>query len=386
MKVLVISHAAIQRSWQKKFAEITKDQSIQITLLLPKYWIENYHRVRVEINTKSKLNYVVGKTVWKGFSNRYFFLTKFCNLLKTLQPDIIHLEQEPWSLIALQTAFYRNCILPKCRIIFRTSRSFEGQLKLPWLAATIEKYTYKNSEFAFPLSKRAAQLLERRGYKNGIEVIPNGVDTDLFRKLDATMIRKSLGIDSAFTIGYIGRFVKEKGLGILLKAVGGIDQDFRLLFVGDGPYKNDLINLSNRLGINEKLHLVETIPADQIPLYLNFMDVLVLPSYKTGNWEEFFGRVLIEAMACEVTVIGSDSGEIPNVIGRAGLIFKSKNVDSLRIALERVMDDDDFRWNLSKMGRALVKNYYSWERIAEKTKDVYFKLIGKKQLCDTTMK
>ena len=375
MKILVISSAAIQKSWQKKFEIIANDPSIQITLLLPKFWIENYRKIKVEINSNSIINYVIGKTVWKGFGNRYFFLNKLYSILRTLQPDIIHLEQEPWSLIAFQTVLFRNLVVPRSRIIFRTSRSFDHKLKFRRLTRVIEKYTYQNSDFALPLSQKAAQLLRQRGFKKRMEVIPNGVDTKLFRKRNGALMRKSLGIDSIFTIGYVGRFIKEKGLDILLKAVSGLSQDFRLLFVGEGPYKKELVHLSNRFGINEKLHLVGTISPDQVPLYLNCMDILVLPSYKSSNWEEFFGRVLIEAMACEVSVIGSDSGEIPNVIGKAGIIFESKSFDSLRKALERIMGNGNIRLDLGKMGRLLVKNCYSWERISAKTKDVYFELL-----------
>lgn len=375
MKVLVISQAAIQKSWQKKFAEIAKDPSIQITLLLPKYWIENYHRVKVEINSKSNLNYVIGNTVWKGFGSRYFFLTKYYTLLKALQPDIIHLEQEPWSLIALQTVFYRNQVVSQCKIIFRTSRSFDHQLKLRRLAVAIEKYTYQNSDFAFPLSQKASEFLRICGYEKELEVIPNGVDTNLFRKREGSMIRKSLGLDSIFTIGYVGRFIKEKGLATLLEAASGLEEKYRFLFIGDGPYKINLLNLANHSGISTRLHLVETVPVEEIPLYMNCMDVLVLPSYKVGGWEEYFGRVLIEAMACEIPVIGSDSGEIPNVIGDAGLIFPEKNAAVLKKHIQTLMDDQKYRAELGKKGRERVEKYFSWEVISHNTAEVYRKVF-----------
>jgi hypothetical protein len=109
------------------------------------------------------------------------------------------------------------------------------------------------------------------------------------------------------------------------------------------------------------------------------MNVLVLPSLTTPGWVEFFGRVLVEAMACEVPVIGSDSGEIPNVIGDAGLIFHEGEADDLRDKLLLLAHDENLQLELAERGKKRAVEKYSWEQIAADTYEVYTSLMAKRQ-------
>jgi glycosyltransferase involved in cell wall biosynthesis len=84
--------------------------------------------------------------------------------------------------------------------------------------------------------------------------------------------------------------------------------------------------------------------------------------------------VLIEAMACGIPVIGSNAGEIPNVIANAGLIFEQKNEVGLLAQLQALMQDDQLRMRLGEKGRKRVECYYSHEAIAKNTHD-YWRLL-----------
>ncbi len=108
-----------------------------------------------------------------------------------------------------------------------------------------------------------------------------------------------------------------------------------------------------------------------MPDFYRRLDVLALPSRTTPTWKEQFGRVLIEAMACGVPVVGSDSGEIPHVIGDAGLIFAEDDVAALRTHLQRLADDAVQRLHLGEMGRERVLARYTMARIAQETVAVY---------------
>ena len=101
------------------------------------------------------------------------------------------------------------------------------------------------------------------------------------------------------------------------------------------------------------------------------MDVLVLPSLTTPGWVEFFGRVLVEAMACEVPIIGSSSGEIPNVIGDAGLIFHEGDADDLKDKLLLLARNESLKSELAALGKKRAIEKYSWEQIAADTYEVY---------------
>jgi len=93
------------------------------------------------------------------------------------------------------------------------------------------------------------------------------------------------------------------------------------VLVGGGPERSKLEALAQGLGISARVRWEPWVDSCDVAEYMNAFDVLVLPSRTRRNWKEQFGRVLVEAMACETCVVGSDSGEIPNVVGDTGLIF-----------------------------------------------------------------
>jgi glycosyltransferase involved in cell wall biosynthesis len=141
--------------------------------------------------------------------------------------------------------------------------------------------------------------------------------------------------------------------------------------VGSGEYKEEMVSIASRLNILEKMILIDAVPAEDVPIYINCMDVLTLPSITTPGWVEFFGRVLVEAMVCEVPVIGSNSGEIPNVIGDAGLVFQEGDADDLRDKLSIMLTDQALRSSLAKKGFHRATSLYTWESIGRDTYKTY---------------
>ena len=146
---------------------------------------------------------------------------------------------------------------------------------------------------------------------------------------------------------------------------------WRLHIAGEGPEKQTLQQLALELGIHRQVHFDGAVSSEQIPAYLRQMDVLTLCSRTLPNWKEQFGRILVEAMACEVPVIGSDCGEIPNVIGSAGLVFPEENVDVLHAHLLELMQSEEKRRSLGKNGRRRVLEKYTQAQIAAQTVAVY---------------
>ena len=241
----------------------------------------------------------------------------------------------------------------------------------------IEKLFFKETDMAFPLSYSAGEILRRKGYRGPLRPFPNGVDVQLFRKIDVSELKCQLGLDGKFVVGYAGRLLQMKGLDTLLRAAAKLDGlDYHLLMLGRGDYKSDLITLAENLSISDKLCWMDVVSPEDVPRYINCMDVLVLPSLTTPGWVEFFGRVLVEAMACEVPVIGSDSGEIPNVIGDAGLIFREGNADDLNDKLLLLAHDENLQSKLAECGKKQAIAKYSWEQIAADTYEVYKSLMS----------
>jgi glycosyltransferase involved in cell wall biosynthesis len=137
-----------------------------------------------------------------------------------------------------------------------------------------------------------------------------------------------------------------------------------------------LLQLAEDLGLRENVAFESPLPTAEMPEYYHRLDALVLPSRARAHWKEQFGRVLIEAMACGIPVAGSNSGEIPHVIGQAGLLFPEEDVEALRAHLRNLIADQGLRRALANKGRERVLQHYTQKAIAQATRDVYVKILA----------
>ena len=185
--------------------------------------------------------------------------------------------------------------------------------------------------------------------------------------------------DDVFTIGYVGRLVPAKGVHILLKAAARLTFPYRIRLVGTGPAEPELRAQAASLGIQDRVAFMGQAASDAMPARYRAMHVCVLPSLTMPNWKEQFGRVLIEAMACGVPVVGSESGEIPETIGsddenQGGRTFPEGNAAALAAILTELRENPALRHDLGNQGRARVLCEFTQERIAAKTVLMYRQL------------
>ena len=224
-------------------------------------------------------------------------------------------------------------------------------------------------------NREAEQVWRAKGYRSRIDVIPQfGVDPELFYPGE-----KPYAGAARFAIGYVGRFVKEKGIDILLHALAGLEGDWQANLIGSGPTQAQLTALARRLQLADRVNFLPWIASTQMPNFYRTLDVLILPSRTQPNWKEQFGRVLIEAMACGVPVIGSTCGEIPNVIGDAGLIFPEGDVDALRAHLINLRRDPARRADLARRGRQRALDHFTQAQIARRTYEVYRRMMKREK-------
>ncbi|NIO19755.1 MAG: glycosyltransferase, partial [Candidatus Aenigmarchaeota archaeon] len=214
--------------------------------------------------------------------------------------------------------------------------------------------------YAFLMNGEVAEILRKKGFCKKFTILPLGVDTDIFCKREVSFLKKEMRLRD-FVIGFIGKITKQKGILDLFEAVSQLNEKIQLLVIGNGDLRGKVEHLVKSLGLRERTILMDAVPHSQVPDYLNCMDVLVFPSITLPNLKEQFGRVIIEGMACEVPVIGSDSGEIPATIGKAGLIFKEKDIAGLKGKIEALIRDRNLRTMLGKNGRKRVVENFSWK-------------------------
>jgi len=167
-------------------------------------------------------------------------------------------------------------------------------------------------------------------------------------------------------VGYVGRLIPDKGLISLVEAFAALGRkDSTLLFLGGGPMRGVLEALTEKLGVASRTRFVPSLPQEAVPEHINAMDVLVLPSLTGKTWKEQFGRVLIEAQACRVPVVGSSSGAIPEVIGRGGLVFQEGDVSELGAHLRRLGSSPALRRRLGTLGYQRTMRHYTNEHLAD---------------------
>ncbi|PSB14256.1 glycosyltransferase family 4 protein, partial [filamentous cyanobacterium CCP2] len=307
-------------------------------------------------------------------------------LLREFRPDVIQVEQGAKSIGYAQLIMLNRLLRLNAKMVFFTWWNLPYTSKFP--VSWLEAYNLRHSDGIIAGNQDGAEILRDHGYRGEIEVMPQlGVDEQLFRPQPQPELAAKLGIQpDEFVVGFVGRFVEEKGLLTLCDALAQLKAEthrpWKWLLLGRGPLKAKLLEQAEQAGIADRLIFVESVPHDDVPRYINLMNTLVLPSQTTygfktltaAGWKEQFGHVLIEAMSCQVPVIGSDSGEIPHVIQDAGLIFPEGNATALKDCLLQLISQPDRAIELSKRGYDRALTHYTNRALAQRQMQFYRRL------------
>ena len=364
MRVLFIARY-LQMVNHRKVMALAQYPDLDIWHIAPRRWTDGLRAYTQELEHAEGYHFVPAG-VFPRYDIHRFMYWPLSLSLGRIQPDIIHIEEEPDSLAALQAVLARRLWAPKARLILFTWQNIRRPRRQA--VEQIARFVLRRVDHTIAGNREAGDVLRMQGYAGPITHLPQlGVDTDIYRPGAPAIPREEPG---ALIAGYVGRFVPEKGLDLLIDAAARV-AGCHLLLVGGGPIQSELEAQVASVGMQERIRFVPPVPHYDVPRYLNAMDVLVLPSRTTPNWKEQFGHVLIEAMACGTPVIGSDSGAIPEVIGPAGMIFAEDDVEALAGRLAQAQGDRAALERLGELGRQRVADTYTHERIAAQTRDVY---------------
>ena len=362
MRVLMISKACVMGTYQRKLEEIARYPDIELMVVVPPSWDDGSRVTRVERAHTSGYELVVEPIAFNGSFHLHFY-PRLGRRLRAYAPDIVNIDEEPYNFAtfhALRTAKQSGA-----RVLWFTWQNLNRHYPLPF--RLMERYNLHHADHAIAGSEGAAAIWRQKGYAGPLSIIPQfGVDPHIFAPRPGNR-------DPArgFLIGYVGRLVPEKGVDLLLEAVAGLEGVWRLAIVGAGPERDRLAALARQLGLADRVSFEGIISSTRMPAFYREMDALVLPSRSRPNWVEQFGRVLIEAMACGVPVVGSDCGEIPGVVSDAGLIFHEGDVAALRQQLARLMRDPALWEALTQHGRERVLAHFTQAQVAAQTAEVY---------------
>jgi glycosyltransferase involved in cell wall biosynthesis len=226
----------------------------------------------------------------------------------------------------------------------------------------MQQYVFRRATSVLAVSRECETTILERGFRGPIDIFNFGYDLAPPDDSRRNNLRSKLGIEG-FTVGYVGRFVEEKGIDVLLRAVSKVPEA-RAFIAGDGPLSDSLSLLTNELGIRDRVTFSGSLaPSDAIDA-IGALDVCVLPSRTRPNWKEQFGRVLVEAMAQGVPVVGSSSGAIPETMGDAGIVFEEDSVDDLAAALRSTLEPSR-RAEMIERGLERAKTRYSIDAVTD---------------------
>jgi len=258
----------------------------------------------------------------------------------------------------------------KPKIVVWTSE--DTRSNWPFLLSRHERYSLSNIDHIIACNSEVEQLLRKKGYKNAISIFQFlGINPQIFKIQEEPALRKELGLDNCFVLGYVGRLSEGKGLKTLLKSFAKLEGSVKLLIVGQGELLNELKALAENLSIRERIIFTGAIAHQEVTRYLNCMQILILPSEGTKFWREKFGYVLVQAMLCGVPVIGSRHGGIPDVVGDCGLLFEPGNEKDLSQKIEILRKDNNLKENYIAKAKERALANYTVEKVAGKLAKVY---------------
>jgi glycosyltransferase involved in cell wall biosynthesis len=372
LRVLTIGHShvvGVNRAMWRKLAE---DPGFSITVAAPKVFQGDLRPLTVDPEPQgSRLHLVPLDVAWTG--RIHFFHYHHGQLRKLMREgefDIVHAWEEPYIYAGYQIArSLRNC---RSRFVFRTAQNLVKRYPPPF--SFFERQTLRRAQAWIAGGSLVFETMVKRGFpKEKGRVLTLAVDVGAFRPLapdQRRQVLEELGLQSPL-LGFLGRLSQDKGLDVLMRALEllPVSQPWSLLLLGSGPYESKVHDWAKGRGWQDRVR-IKLVKHDDVPRHLAAMDVLLAPSQTTSHWREQFGRMIVEAFASGVPVIGSDSGEIPRVIGDAGRVVPEADPAAWANAIQELLQSPQTRALLAQRGLERVEQY-STTAVAGKFAEFY---------------
>jgi glycosyltransferase involved in cell wall biosynthesis len=234
----------------------------------------------------------------------------------------------------------------------------------------IKYFSLNHTDLIICYTNRAKQALTKEGVdEKKIKVIRLGVDLNRFKP----KITKK----NHLTILFVGRLVEEKGIIDLYQVFVNVKKEFdqiKLKIVGDGLLKKQLIKLIRKNHLEKDITITSS-NYQNMPKIYQSADIIVLPSKTTKTWEEQYGMVLVEAMASGLPIIAYRSGAIEEIVGNVAILVDEGEVNNLKKQLLLLINNQNLRIKLGKMGRRRAEREFDAQKTANKLEEIYLGLL-----------
>lgn len=362
--IVVLSKTFVAAPAQRQLEWLSRMPELRLTLITPPSWRgdDGGETPFQPVHTRG---YRVAclPIVGNGHFHRYAY-RGLGRTLSALTPDLVHIDEEPYNPAAWQGLWWARRL--GCPAILVAWQNVFRRLPPPYCWG--EAWALRHAAALIAGNTGAAAVVRHKGYAGPLATFAlHGIDPDLW----LPRVAPPPTPEAPFTVGYVGRLVPEKGVDLLIRAHARLPARCRLRIIGRGPGEAALRELARTQGVAERIEWWGALEPAAIPAAMRALDALVLPSRGRPGWQEQFGRVLVEAMASGVPVVGTVSGEIPHVIGDAGLVVPEEDAEALAAALARLAADGELWRHLAYSGRGRALAEHTHMAIARRLAALY---------------
>ena len=231
------------------------------------------------------------------------------------------------------------------------------------LLLPFNKGIWKRAASVVALSSSLRKLAHAKLPQKSIEIIPNGIESDLFHpcRCDTDNNCKHLFIT-------VSRLVNRKGIDLILQALEELkDDSIELLIVGTGNYETQLKHLVQKLKLKDTVRFHGYCPREDLPDLYNKACAFILPSRA-----ESFGMVFVEAMACGLPIIGANTGGVVDIVeDDCGILVDNGDVEQIKNAIIQLKRSEKLRQSMGECGQKRVATHFTWAAVTDRYEAIY---------------
>lgn len=364
MRILRISHSGVVDAWRER-ERVVRRHGHEVTSVTAQTWDEGGRDVALRARPGED---VVGVRTYGRHPALFVYDPRPLWRLLGEDWDVLDLHEEPFALATAEVLALRALRRARMPYCLYSAQNIDKRYPPPF--RWFERWSLRHAAAVSVCNEAAGQVVTRKGLTGRPVLVGLGVDTEKFTPGPLASSRGGAPV----RVGYVGRLAPHKGVDVLLEAIAAAS-GLHLVAAGAGPQAVQLQSRAEQPDLAGRVELVGPVDKADLPDFYRSLDVLAVPSLTTSGWLEQFGRVAVEAMACGIPVVASDSGALPEVVHGAGLLVPPGDAPALARALVRAGGDTDLSATMRAKGIARAQDF-TWDVIGGDYVDLYESMAG----------